>query len=155
MKKIITRFPNIIEINLTIFFLDLFLVQLNMDSDSIFSGIIGGVLLISLLINLFLLFILIRKKQFKKLGKNVINIVKICVVSCLVFFFLVKIEFANPLVAYIYIYIIFPYTLLVCLISAFILILKKEFKILKSFSVKLVLWILILALAIFLNKLYR
>ena len=105
MKKIITRFPNIIEINLTIFFLDLFLVQLNMDSDSIFSGIIGGVLLISLLINLFLLFILIRKKQFKKLGKNVINIVKICVISCLVFFFLVKIEFANPLVAYIYIYI--------------------------------------------------
>ena len=65
MKKIITRFPNIIEINLTIFFLDLFLVQLNMDSDSIFSGIIGGVLLISLLINLFLLFILIRKNNLK------------------------------------------------------------------------------------------
>ena len=156
MKSFIQHFNIIIITNLSLFLLGLLFIQLDIiTANSTFAHIIGYLLPFSILINSIFIFLSIKKNQLIFVEKNVINVLKVSVISCLIFFILVKIKFANPALAYTYIYIIFPYMFLLFFVFAFILIRKKELKKLKTISLKLVLWMLILIIGIYFNKYFR
>ena len=147
MKKNIIHFPKIVIINLILFVIGLVLIQFDIiNSGSVLGHLIGYILPVTLIVNSIFVFFLIREKEFKKVENNIINTLKISVISCLIFISLVRFEFVNSILGYVYLYVIFPYTALIFLIFSLILIKQQEISILKKMAIKFIIWIIILIL---------
>lgn len=152
MKRLIKLYAlPIIGINLFISILYLILIQLDaIDPFSILGYLAVYILFpFSLLLYLVLIFILFKEKEYKVICKRNIGLIKGTTISFLIFLFLTRFEIIKPYLGYVFIYIIFPYTLLVFLGSIFLFIKKKQFKILKKSILNFLLWALILTIGIF------
>jgi len=146
---------NIIRINITIILFFLVLIILNLIGTNSFLGYLAVYLFfpVTLILNLVLFYISSKRNEFSPLEKNLLNVVKICVISFMLFLILIKIELADPAIGYAYIYVLFPYTLIVLIIYTIILLKNRKFNLLKKTLGKLSIWGLILVLGIVLNNL--
>jgi hypothetical protein len=154
-KKIINYFPLIIKVLIIIFLLYLLLVEVDLISySSMISYIFGYILPLVLFLNVILFFTYIKKNLSLKLSTNVITTVFFSIISCLVLLLLIKFKFIKSTLIYVYIYMIFPYMLFLVLISFIYLIKKKQYMLLKRASLKIIVWMFILGVGLFLNKIF-
>jgi len=154
-KKILNYFPLIIKVLIIIFLLYLLLEEVDLiSSSSMISYMFGYILPLVLFLNIILFFTYIKKNLSLKLSINVITTVFFSIISCLVLLLLIKIKFIKSTLIYVYIYVIFPYMLFLVLISFLYLIKKKQYMLLKRTSLKIIVWMFILGVGLFLNKIF-
>ncbi len=152
MKYIINHLQKIYFILFSLFIIGIIFIQFNIvELNSIIGHLIGYLLPSILILNLIHLFSLCKEKLYNKITNNSLKTTIFSIISFFIFLLLTKLELINPLLGYVFIYLVFPNMLLVFLIS--LLILYRDDKIIiRNLLKKSFIWFLILIIGIILNK---
>lgn len=152
MKYIINHLQKIYFILISLFIIGIIFIQFNIvELNSIIGHLIGYLLPLIFILNLIHLFSLFKEKLYNKITNNSITITILSIISFFIFILLTKLELINPLLGYVFIYLVFPNMILVFLISLLILYIGDK-KIIRSLLKKSFIWLLILIIGILLNK---
>jgi len=153
MKYIINNLQKIYFILFSLFILGIIFVQFNIvEISSVIGHLIGYLLPLIMLINLIQLFLLCREKIYNKISKNSLTTTIFSVISFFIFLILTKLKLINPLLGYVFVYLVFPNMILIFLISLIILRRYKKNIIVRNHLKKSLIWLLILIIGIILNK---
>jgi hypothetical protein len=153
MKYIINNLQKIYFILFSLFILGIIFVQFNIvEISSVIGHLIGYLLPLIMLINLIQLFLLCREKIYNKISKNSLTATIFSVISFFIFLILTKLKLINPLLGYVFVYLVFPNMILIFLISLIILHRDKKNIIFRNHLKKSFVWLLILIIGIILNK---
>ncbi len=158
MKKYAFEYSKGIKLNFIVLFFSLLFTQLKIiESFLTYRDIMLWFVLFNLLINSVYYLLFLKKKKYNILIKNTFNFIEISIISFIVFILLIRFKLANPIFGYIYIYILFPYAVILSTINEelFILIKQKEVNTLKKFLKKNIFYItslIVIYLIIFYTK---
>jgi|SaaInlStandDraft_1057018.scaffolds.fasta_scaffold17426_5 hypothetical protein len=143
MKYIINNLQKIYFILFSLFILGIIFVQFNIVE---ISSVIGHLIPLIMLINLIQLFLLCRDKIYNKISKNSLTATIFSVISFFIFLILTKLKLINPLLGYVFVYLVFPNMILIFLSR------DKKNIIVRNHLKKSFIWLLILIIGIILNK---
>jgi hypothetical protein len=153
MKYIINHLQKIYFILFSLFTIGIIFIQFNIiELNSIIGHLIGYLLPSILILNLIHLFLICKKKLYTKIITNSLTTTISSVISFFIFLFLTKLKLINPLLGYVFIYLVFPNMILVFLISILILYRGNKKIIIKNHFKKSFIWLLILIIGLILNK---
>lgn len=152
MKYIINHLQKIYFTLFSLFIIGIIFIQFNIvELNSIIGHLIGYLLPLILILNLIHLFLLFKEKLYNRIANNSLTITMFSIISFFIFLVLTKLELINPLLGYVFIYLVFPNMILVFLISLLILY-RVDKKIIRSLLKKSFIWLLILIIGIILYK---
>jgi hypothetical protein len=152
MKYIIHHLQKIYFILFSLFIIGIIFIQFNIiEPSSILGELTGFLLPLIMILNLIHLFSLCAEKLYNKITNNSLITTIFSIISLFIFLILTKLELINPLIVYVFIYLVLPNMILVFLISLLILY-RGDKKIIRSLLKKSFIWLLILIIGIILNK---
>ena len=152
MKYIIHHLQKIYFILFSLFIIGIIFIQFNIiEPSSILGELTGFLLPLIMILNLIHLFSLCKEKLYNKITNNSLITTIFSIISLFIFLILTKSELINPLIVYVFIYLVLPNMILVFLISLLILY-RGDKKIIRSLLKKSFIWLLILIIGIILNK---
>jgi hypothetical protein len=152
MKYIIHHLQKIYFILFSLFIIGIIFIQFNIvELNSIIGHLLGYLLPLILILNLIHLFSLWKEKLYNKITNNSLITTIFSIISLFIFIILTKLELINPLIVYVFIYLVLPNMILVFLISLLILY-RGDKKITRIFFKKSFIWLLILIIGLILNK---
>ena len=152
MKYIIHHLQKIYFILFSLFIIGIIFIQFNIiEPSSILGELTGFLLPLIMILNLIHLFSLCKEKLYNKITNNSLITTIFSTISLFIFLILTKSELINPLIVYVFIYLVLPNMILVFLISLLILY-RGDKKIIRSLLKKSFIWLLILIIGIILNK---
>jgi hypothetical protein len=152
MKYIIHHLQKIYFILFSLFIIGIIFIQFNIiEPSSILGELTGFLLPLIMILNLIHLFSLCKEKLYNKITNNSLITTIFSTISLFIFLILTKLELINPLIVYVFIYLVLPNMILVFLISLLILY-RGDKKIIRSLLKKSFIWLLILIIGIILNK---
>lgn len=152
MKYIIHHLQKIYFILFSLFIIGIIFIQFNIiEPSSILGELTGFLLPLIMILNLIHLFSLCKEKLYNKITNNSLITTIFSIISLFIFLILTKLELINPLIVYVFIYLVLPNMILVFLISLLILY-RGDKKIIRSLLKKSFIWLLILIIGIILNK---
>jgi hypothetical protein len=152
MKYIIHQLQKIYFILFSLFIIGIIFIQFNIiEPSSILGELTVFLLPLIMILNLIHLFSLCKEKLYNKITNNSLITTIFSTISLFIFLILTKLELINPLIVYVFIYLVLPNMILVFLISLLILY-RGDKKIIRSLLKKSFIWLLILIIGIILNK---
>lgn len=152
MKYIIHHLQKIYFILFSLFIIGIIFIQFNIiEPSSILGELTGFLLPLIMILNLIHLFSLCKEKLYNKITNNSLITTIFSTISLFIFLILTKLELINPLIVYVFIYLVLPNMILVFLISLLILY-RGDKKIIRSLLKKSFIWLLILIIGLILNK---
>jgi hypothetical protein len=152
MKYIIHHLQKIYFILFSLFIIGIIFIQFNIiEPSSILGELTGFLLPLIMILNLIHLFSLCKEKLYNKITNNSLITTIFSTISLFIFLILTKLELINPLIVYVFIYLVLPNMILVFLISLLILY-RGDKKITRNLLKKSFIWLLILIIGLILNK---
>jgi len=153
MKYIIKHLKKTNFILFSLFVIGIIFIQFNIvELNSIIGHLIGYLLPLILILNLIHLFLLCKNKLYNRIINNSLTTTISSIISFFIFLLLTKLKLINPLLGYVFIYLVFPNMILVFLISMLTLYRSERRIIILNHFKKSFIWLLILIIGIILNK---
>jgi hypothetical protein len=137
MKYIIHQLQKIYFILFSLFIIGIIFIQFNIiEPSSILGELTVFLLPLIMILNLIHLFSLCKEKLYNKITNNSLITTIFSTISLFIFLILTKLELINPLIVYVFIYLVLPNMILVFLISLLILY-RGDKKIIRSLLKKI------------------
>ncbi len=143
-------------ISLLLLIITLFLIKEDIIvPSSLLATAVGFMFYASLVIYWIFLYFLLKDNKYEKLKTKFEILTITIIISFFIFQIFYILDYANGVIGYIYIYLIFPYLLITFLVLVIVLSTKKQFVVLKSIFLKMLLWAVIFTVGALLFHLLR
>lgn len=123
--------------------------------ESFLGYFIGYLLPLILVLNVIKMILIAKNKQYFLLKKNIITTIKLSVIACLLHLLLLFLNIANPMYSYVFLYLIFPYVVIILMGYIFFLVKEGQLKRFKNVFNTILFWLLILVLSFILYNFFR